>query len=212
MNDLIHTYLGELAQVVMEMDALQIEAVVGELLRAQAEGAQVFLLGNGGSASTASHMCNDLNKFTISPGCPRFRAIALTDNVASMTAWGNDSAYEDIFVEQMFNFVHPGDMVIGLSTSGNSPNVLKALYAAKEMGATTIGFTGRQGGQLREIVDICVLVPSDHIGIQEDCHLILNHVIVNTLRAVTLARSMALQSRWGEEVSSASVPAIPVGS
>ncbi|HID24182.1 MAG TPA: SIS domain-containing protein [Planctomycetaceae bacterium] len=139
-------------------------------------------MGNGGSAATASHMANDFNKLTIVPGQPRFKAIALTDNVPLMTAWGNDTAYENIFVEQLLNFLEPGDVVIGISTSGNSPNVLKALQVAREHGAVTVGFTGRDGGQLKHLVDHCILVPSDHIGQQEDMHMVLDHVIATTLR------------------------------
>jgi D-sedoheptulose 7-phosphate isomerase len=179
---LIDTYLTELAEVVARMPRDTIQAVVRELQRARERRAQIFLLGNGGSAATASHMANDLNKLTIAPGQPRFRAIALSDNVPCITAWANDCAYEDIFAEQLLNFLDPGDVVIAISASGNSPNVLKAVQTAREMGAATVGFTGRDGGRLREAVDICVCVPSDHMGMQEDCHMILDHIIANALR------------------------------
>jgi D-sedoheptulose 7-phosphate isomerase len=179
---LIDTYLTELAEVVARMPRDTIQAVVRELQRARERRAQIFLLGNGGSAATASHMANDLNKLTIVPGQPRFRAIALSDNVPCITAWANDCAYEDIFAEQLLNFLDPGDVVIAISASGNSPNVLKAVQTAREMGAATVGFTGRDGGRLREAVDICVCVPSDHMGMQEDCHMILDHIIANALR------------------------------
>jgi D-sedoheptulose 7-phosphate isomerase len=187
-EELIDAYLTELAEVISRMPQDAIRAVVCELQRARECRAQIFLLGNGGSAATASHMANDLNKLAIVPGQPRFRAIALSDNVPCITAWANDCAYEDIFAEQLLNFLDPGDVVIAISASGNSPNVLKAMRTAREMGATTIGFTGKDGGQLRSLVDICVCVPSDQIGMQEDCHMMLDHIIANVLRLQVLER------------------------
>jgi D-sedoheptulose 7-phosphate isomerase len=178
----VEAYLTQLANVVDEMPRDQIWNVVHVLMAAWRRGSRVFLLGNGGSAATASHMANDLNKLAIVPGQPRFKALALTDNVPLMTAWGNDTSYENIFVEQMLNFLEPGDIVIGISASGNSSNVLKAMQVAREHGAVTVGFTGRDGGKLKGVVEHCILVPSDHITQQEDAHLILDHVIANTLR------------------------------
>ncbi len=154
------------------------------------EAPEIFILGNGGSAATASHMANDLNKGASVPGQPRFKAIALTDNVPLMTAWGNDTSYENIFVEQMMNFLELGDVVIAISASGNSPNVLRALRVARQYGAITIGFTGRDGGQLRRLVDHGVFIPSDHIGQQEDGHMILDHVITSALRQLVEAEAV----------------------
>ena len=181
-DDPIDQYLLELAQTINQLSRESIWAVTNVLLAAWQRGSQIFILGNGGSAATASHMANDLNKLTIVPGKQRFKTIALTDNVPLMTAWGNDSSYIDIFSEQMLNFLQPADVVISISASGNSPNVLKAVQVAHENGAITIGFTGHPGGKLREMVDYCVMIPSDHIGQQEDGHMILDHVIANTLR------------------------------
>jgi len=127
-------------------------------------------------------MVNDLNKLTIVDGKPRFKAIALTDNIPLMTAWGNDTAYENIFVEQMLNFLEAGDVVIGISTSGNSANVVKAIQVASKYGAITVAFTGDDGGQLKDMADHCIFIPNGHIGIQEDGHMILDHVIANTLK------------------------------
>ena len=185
--DYVEDYLMALAKMVSAMPRDQIWAVIEVLMGAWRRGAQVFLLGNGGSAATASHIANDLNKLTIVPGKPRFKAIALTDNVPLITAWGNDTAYENIFVEQMLNFLASGDVVIGISTSGNSSNVLKALRIARDHGAITVGFTGRDGGKLKELVDKCIFIPSDHIGRQEDAHMILDHIIANTLRELIQA-------------------------
>jgi D-sedoheptulose 7-phosphate isomerase len=180
--DHVEYYLDGLLETIRQFSCQQIWAVVDVLMDAWRKGRMVFVLGNGGSAATASHMANDLNKLTIVPGKPRFKALALTDNVPLMTAWGNDSAYEDIFVEQLLNFVQAGDVVIAISASGNSPNVLKALAAARQCGAVTVGFSGRDGGRLKILVDYCILVPSDYIGQQEDGHMILDHIIASTLR------------------------------
>ena len=140
-------------------------------------------------------MANDLNKLTIVPGRRRFRAMALTDNVPLMTAWGNDNCYEDIFAEQLLNFIRAGDVVIGISCSGNSGNVLKALRLAREVGAATIGFTGQEGGQIKNLVDHCIFAPTGHIGRQEDIHTILDHVISTTLRGLIQREKVAPAGR-----------------
>jgi D-sedoheptulose 7-phosphate isomerase len=134
-------------------------------------------------------MANDLNKTAIVAGQRRFKAFALTDNVPLLTAWANDTHYEDIFVEQMVNFLEPGDLVIGISASGNSANVLKAMQVARDWGAITVGFTGCDGGKLRHLVDHCILIPSEEIGHQEDAHMILDHVITHALRQLIEAEA-----------------------
>jgi D-sedoheptulose 7-phosphate isomerase len=189
-HDPIDQYLTELAQAVRDMRRDWLWTVTHVLLEAWRNENQIFIVGNGGSAATASHMANDLNKLTITPGQPRFKAIALTDNIPLMTAWGNDSAYEDIFSEQLINFIKPGDVVVAISASGNSPNVLKAVHTARVHGAVTVALTGDTGGKLKAMVDHYVLVPTGHICQQEDCHLILEHAIANTLRAL-LEREMS---------------------
>ena len=189
--DIVDAYLTQLSRVVEVMPRAQIWSVIHVLLDAWRRGSRVFLLGNGGSAATASHMANDLNKLAIVPGQPRFKALALTDNIPLMTAWGNDTAYENIFVEQMLNFLEPGDVVLGISASGNSANVLKAMQVARQHGAVTVAFSGRNGGQLKDMVDHCILVPSDHIGHQEDLHMVLDHVIANTLHELIEAEAEA---------------------
>ncbi len=186
-SDPIDTYLCQLSETIDNMSREAIWSVVEVLLDAWRNGRRVFIFGNGGSASTASHMVNDLNKLTIMPGKRRFKALCLTDNVPLMTAWSNDTAYENAFAEQMLNFLEPCDVVIGISCSGNSSNVLKALEVAREHGAVTISFTGNSGGQCKGLTDYCVAVPSDQIGQQEDAHLILDHVIANTLKQLIMA-------------------------
>jgi len=127
-------------------------------------------------------MMNDLCKFTSFEGVKRLRAIALTDNVPLMTAWGNDVSYESTFVEPLRNFLRPGDMLIAISGSGNSPNVIAACDYAIEIGATVIGLCGDPGGLLAQIAHHRVIVPAARIGQQEDGHLVLNHVIATALR------------------------------
>lgn len=175
--DLIDLYLTELEHVLHTLSRAEVGAVADALLEAWRARRQIFLIGNGGSAATASHMMNDLNKFTRVAGQPRFRAIALTDNVPWMTAVGNDQGYDDIFVEPLMSLLEPGDTVLAISASGNSPNIVKAVNYAKEHGARIIGFCGRPGGQLAQLADVKVIVPSDRIGQQEDVHMILDHVL-----------------------------------
>jgi D-sedoheptulose 7-phosphate isomerase len=181
-EDPLNQYLVELEEAVRLLKRDTLWRATQVLFEAWRRGAQIFIIGNGGSAATASHMANDLNKLTITPGKPRFKAIALTDNIPLMTAWGNDSSYEDIFAEQLTNFIQAGDVVVAISASGNSPNVLRAIQVARQHGATTIGLTGDIGGKLKGMVDCCVLTPTGHICQQEDCHLIAEHAIANALK------------------------------
>lgn len=181
-DDMIEKYLVELVQTLNDIDRESIWAITNVLFRAWEDGRKVFIMGNGGSAATASHMANDLNKYTIVPGKKRFKAIALTDNVPLMTAWGNDDSYESIFSEQLINFLGDDDVLIAISASGNSANILKGVTVGRELGAITIGLTGDTGGRLKDLVDYVVLAPSPKIGQQEDCHMILDHVIAYTLR------------------------------
>ncbi len=180
--DVVTEYLRQIQQVLSALPGDEIWEVVHVLLDGWHDNKQIFLLGNGGSATTASHFANDLNKGTALPGKPRFRAIALVDNVPLIMAWANDNGYENVFVEQMVNFLEAGDIVVGISGSGNSPNVLKAMQAARSARAVTIGFTGRDGGQLKSLVDHCIIVPSDDMKQIEDVHLILEHCICGALR------------------------------
>src|SRR5437763_9848186 len=130
-----------------------LEAVLRLLEDAYHQGHRVFIMGNGGSAATASHFALDLAKNTIMPGAPRLKAISLTDHVPLITAWSNDTAYEHIFAEQLANMIEPGDAVIGISASGNSLNIINALNVAKKSHAVTIGLLGAKGGKIKEMVD-----------------------------------------------------------
>jgi D-sedoheptulose 7-phosphate isomerase len=180
---LIDTYLTELEQVIRRLSRADIEAVAEVLLDACRARQQVFIVGNGGSAATASHMMNDLNKFASVAGRPRFKAIALTDNIPWLTAVANDQSYQQVFVEPLRNLLQPGDVLVAISASGNSPNVVQAAEYAASQQAVVIGLCGQPGGRLAQLADYSVIIPSDRIGQQEDGHLILNHALVFALRA-----------------------------
>jgi D-sedoheptulose 7-phosphate isomerase len=180
--DGIERYLGEVAGVLSTLQLESIRDVVDVLLTTNYVGNTVFTLGNGGSAATASHFASDLAKGTITPDRPRFRAIALTDAIPLMTAWSNDSAYEDMFAEQLRGLIRPGDVVVAFSGSGKSPNVLRAVELARQMQGITIGFTGFDGGALKDKVDVPVVVPSACMEQIEDVHLILCHLVSTVLR------------------------------
>jgi len=181
--DPVDDYLRHLCLTIDRVSRDAIWEAVEILLEACRARRRVYLFGNGGSAATASHMANDLNKQASLTGGPLFRAIALTDNVPLITAWSNDEGYAEAFARQLANHVEAGDVVVAISTSGNSANVLRALAVAREHGARSIGFTGGDGGALRGLVDCCVHVPCDDVGQQEDVHLVLNHAISTALRA-----------------------------
>lgn len=181
LNQYVETYLLDLNRAIQDLDRAAIEAVVEELARAWRERKNIFIMGNGGSAALASHMANDLCKLSSVPGQPRLRAIALTDNVPLLTAWANDTYYDRVFAEQLIGFCEPGDVVLAISCSGNSGNVLTALHLARELGARTIGFAGESGGKMADLVDICVRAPISPIYQQEDVHVVLNHLIASAL-------------------------------
>jgi D-sedoheptulose 7-phosphate isomerase len=180
--DQIQTYLEALQSTLEKLPVRLVENVIEILDLARLSGRKIFILGNGGSASTASHFVCDLAKNTRKAGWPDFRVIGLADNMAIFSALANDEGYEQVFARQLASLVEPGDIVIGISTSGNSPNVLRAMEVARRQEATTIAFTGFDGGPLGELVDIHLHVPSDCIEHVEDIHLILEHMITKALR------------------------------
>jgi len=161
-----------------------LQQVLSLLEEAYHDGHRIFIMGNGGSAATASHFALDLAKNTITPGAPRLKAISLTDHVPLITAWSNDRAYEYIFEEQLATMLEPDDVVIGISTSGNSLNVINALRLAKQTGAATVGLLGANGGLIKDIVDAYVLAPGQNIEQEEDAHMVLAHVITRHMRTV----------------------------
>ena len=167
------------------MDGLSRELiadVINILHDARMSGRQVFIMGNVGSASTATHFVCDLAKNTRHPGLPHFRVIGLTDNMAIFSAYANDEGYNQVFSQQLANLIRPNDIVIGISASGNSANVLNGIDEAKKNQAVTIAFTGFSGGKLGPMVDINIHVASNIIEHVEDIHLMLEHMIVKTLK------------------------------
>ena len=190
----INQYFSELEEMVRTISRPHLEQVLCLLEEAYRNGHRIFIMGNGGSAATASHFALDLAKNTIMPGAPRLKAISLTDHVPLITAWSNDTAYEHIFAEQLANMIEPGDVVIGISASGNSPNVINAMRLAKQTQAATIGLLGAKGGKIKDIVDAYVLAPGQNIEQEEDAHMILAHVITRHMREVvrSYAQTLAL--------------------
>jgi D-sedoheptulose 7-phosphate isomerase len=178
----VPSYLEELSATIQRLPLPAIDRLVQTFLRAYDSGRTIFLFGNGGSASLASHMACDLGKGTTPAAGKRLRAVALTDNVALITAWANDTRYENVFAEQLENLLQPGDVVFAISASGNSANILAALRLARQAGAATAGMAGFQGGKMKPLCDVCVLVPSDNMQIIEDLHLSIAHSVFRVLR------------------------------
>ncbi len=169
----------------------QIHAVVDVIVKAWRNEQQIFIMGNGGSASTASHVACDLSKNTVNVNAPRLRVMALTDNMALVTAYSNDNGYENVFAEQLKNFVNRNDVVLAISASGNSANVLKAIQVAQDAGAITVGWSGYEGGKLANLVEIPIVVPSHSIEQIEDIHLMLGHIVTIAVRDAMAAPQKA---------------------
>lgn len=171
-------YLKHVAEILTKIDDKEIAAFIDELVKARERGSRIFFIGNGGSAATASHFAND-----VAIGCRSwekpFRAISLTDNVPVITAIANDYGYEDIFVLQLKTVMQPGDVIVAISASGNSPNILRAVEYGNENSCVTIGLTGFDGGKLRELARLGVHVPTNkgEYGPVEDIHMVLDHLI-----------------------------------
>jgi len=167
------------------MDLNDLNSIIEHLLRVYKERKQVFIMGNGGSASTSSHFACDLSKGTLKNVYDDeekgFRVISLTDNVALMTAYSNDLDYVHIFSQQLKNLVNEGDVVIGISASGNSQNVINAMNLARKNKAVTIGLLGFDGGKLKELVDFKIWVNKDNYGMVEDSHSALQHMICSII-------------------------------
>lgn len=180
--DSIQRYIDGVRHTLGILPWERIQDTVEILLQAHAREGTIFTIGNGGSAATASHLACDLAKGTIVSGVPRFRVIALTDNLPLLTAWSNDVAYEDVFAEQLRGLFRPTDVLIAISGSGNSPNVLRAVEVARQMGGITIGLIGFTGGRLCELVDVPIVVPNHCMEQVEDVHVILGHLFSTVLR------------------------------
>jgi D-sedoheptulose 7-phosphate isomerase len=173
-------YFDGLKAVMDRVDVGQVAAFVAELERAYREDRQVFIVGNGGSAATASHMACDLAKTVLGktpdPTTRRFRVMSLTDNVPLMTAIANDLGYEHVFTEQLVLFARRGDLLVVVTGSGNSPNVVNAVRMARAMGLRTTGLLGFDGGQVLPLLDTPLLIPDLRYGFVEDLHMVLDHL------------------------------------
>lgn len=180
-------YKQNLIKAIEQISEDEVQAIFDQLMQAYENGKTIFVIGNGGSASTASHVMCDWGKGTVkdlqNPDAKRFRVISLTDNMALLTAIGNDLSYEDTFSQPLHNLLQPGDLVVVITASGNSPNIIKALEFAKSRQAITIGFLGfHTGGKAKPLCDYSVVAQSDSYGISEDLHLILNHLLTECLK------------------------------
>src|SRR6185436_8011214 len=165
-----------------ELDLNAVAGIAKVLERAEREHRQVFVMGNGGSAATASHIATDWAKTAERQGRPLLRCLSLTDNVPYMTAIANDLGYDQVFVRQLENHLQKDDVVVIVSGSGNSPNIVKAARYARKKGAVTVGMTGFSGGKLRKLVDICLHVDSDQYGVIEDLHMAVGSILAFYLK------------------------------
>jgi D-sedoheptulose 7-phosphate isomerase len=178
----LERYLRVSAAALGRLPIDAIDGVITALLRALESDRFIYVMGNGGSAANAEHFANDLGKGGQHGFPRRFKILSLTANVPLMTAWANDVAYDQVFAEQLRNFVGPGDVVMGISGSGNSPNVLNAVAVGRVRGAVTVGLTGGDGGKLRHLCDHCVIVPSDNMQHIEELHLVALHAMYSAIR------------------------------
>lgn len=177
----LQAYIDQMQKAVGQIPLAPIARLIELLEAARVERRKVFIFGNGGSAATASHLANDLAKGTIATGKPRFRVISLNDNVPLLTAWANDTDYRKVFAQQLENLIEPGDLVLAISTSGNSPNIIEAVELARQRGAITVGWVGARGGLLKDNVDLPIPMPAEDTGQVEAlqgilCHLITSHL------------------------------------
>ena len=170
-------YKQSLFEALNTIDLAKVEQAITWLKDARAAGRTIFTCGNGGSASTASHFATDMVKGASYGRDARFRIMALTDSLPTISAYANDVSFDAVFVEQLKNFAQPGDVLLGISGSGNSPNVLRAMEYANSIGCKTIGLTGRDGGKLAPMVGLNIQVPVPHMGRIEDGHMIIIHMI-----------------------------------
>lgn len=189
-REYIDQFLSEMHSIIDQLDRNKVDQIIDAFYDTWQRGARLYLMGNGGSASTASHLVNDLGKCTALPGRKRFKVVGLTDNTALITALVNDNGFDNLYSEQLLNFIEPGDTLVGFSAHGGSgrdkaglwsQNLLKAFMIAKEHGVKTIGFSGYDGGAMKELCDLCIVVPFRNTQHVENFHLALGHLIGNRL-------------------------------
>jgi D-sedoheptulose 7-phosphate isomerase len=181
-RSLAEDYLERLGDVVEKLPVERIETIGDIIFAAYVHGKRVYVAGNGGSAATASHMALDLGKIAAGPSRGRLRITSLNDSVPLMTALANDRGYEHVFSGQLLDLVESGDVLLVLSCSGHSPNILEAMRYARSRSATVVALLGFDGGEAVELADEFVVVPADDFGLVEDVHMILDHVLAAYLR------------------------------
>ena len=192
----LKAYAQGLQEVLDELPWDEIVKTVGVLWQCCQRGGRIFTMGNGGHCNTAAHMINDLAKHTVSSDDKqavvaqqlRFRTLCLNDSASFVTGIANDMGFDQIFSEQVANWAEPGDVVLGISGSGNSKNILKAFEVARKRGATTICFSGFEGGKARGVADLCIVVPCHKMVQVEDVHLIISHMIADELKRLVQGR------------------------
>jgi D-sedoheptulose 7-phosphate isomerase len=182
MNNAV-SYIHLVQETLKNLNIQDIERLAEAFLATYQRGGTIYTFGNGGSGASASHAAGDFLKGASYGLDKRFRMICLNDNLPALMAIANDIGYDDIFVEQLKNFVQPGDLVIGISGSGNSANVLKAIAYAKSKGVTTAGLTGFKGGKLRELVDVSVHAPVMDMEVTEDIHMVIFNIVKKDMMA-----------------------------
>lgn len=176
------TYAKELTETVEKISREDIVRLEVYMDKARAEGKNIFILGNGGSAAAASHWVCDFGKGINVGDAPRMKIQAPSDHTSIFTAYGNDNGYDQVMVEQIRNYLQPGDLVISLSVSGNSPNLVEAHKYAREKGAETICIVGDYGGKLIDLSDFPIVIQSKNYGVVEDIHLILEHAVSQNIK------------------------------
>jgi D-sedoheptulose 7-phosphate isomerase len=176
-------YLTRLKQVIDAFDLKAFDKIVQTILDAYEQQSHIFIMGNGGSGATASHLACDINKGCCIDLDKKFRMLCLNDNMPTMSALANDISYAAVFEEQIKNFFNAGDVAIGISGSGNSENVLRAIGYAAANGGKTIGWSGFDGGKLAEMVDLAFVVKSDDMQQVEDAHMVVAHMIMQSVYA-----------------------------
>jgi D-sedoheptulose 7-phosphate isomerase len=184
----IEKYLKLLERKLKALDIQRINHIVNIIKTAYDNGNTIFTMGNGGSGTTASHIVCDFNKGASANLVKKFKVMCLNDNMPSISAIANDISYEAIFEEQLKNFLRPGDVVIGISVSGNSRNIIKAIKYANNNGATTIGFCGFDGGKLKKTAKYSIHIKVDDMKVAEDIHSIISHILMKMLSAQLLKR------------------------
>ncbi len=181
LNEHFSNYFEKVSETLAKIDIRAISKFIDRIYECYNRGNTIYIFGNGGSAATASHVAGDFMK-GISFGLEkRFKVLCLNDNIPSLTAISNDLTYDEVFYEQLKTFLRKDDVVIGISGSGNSPNIIKSLNYAKGLGATVVGFCGYKGGKLKELADILILAPVSDMEVTEDIHIIIFHSIKQVL-------------------------------